>query len=167
MEHYFSLHDITDDLSKLRYGVMHMDKEWWQWWQWRKKARQGYLAWKQFVAELYDCFDFDTHHLGCLTKLKQSGTVEDFIVTFEHLAFKTEGMSDDFFRECFISGLKNEICAHILMARPQTWLEATQWAKEAQQIVSSQTHKPFFPPFLLALNLAIFPLLQLPSISRN
>jgi hypothetical protein len=33
------------------------------------------------------------------------------------------------------------------MAHPQTWLEATQRAKEAQQIVSSQTHKPFFPPF--------------------
>ena len=32
------------------------------------------------------------------------------------------------------------------MACPQTWLEATQRAKEAQQIVSSQTRKPSFPP---------------------
>ena len=78
------------------------------------------------MAELYDHFDFDTHHLGRLTKLKQSGTVEDFIVTFEHLDFKVEGMSDDFFRECFINGLKDEICAHVLMSRPETWLEATQ-----------------------------------------
>jgi hypothetical protein len=58
--------------------------------------------------------------------------VEDFIVAFEHLAFRTEGMSDALFRECFISGLKDEICAHVLMAHPQTWLEATQRAKEAQ-----------------------------------
>jgi hypothetical protein len=70
MEHYFSLHGITDDLSKLRYGVLHLDPERWKWWQWRKKARQGYLAWTQFVAELYDRFDSDTHHLGRLTKLK-------------------------------------------------------------------------------------------------
>jgi hypothetical protein len=35
--------------------------------------------------------------------------VEDFITAFEHLAFQTEGMSDVFFRECFISGLKDEI----------------------------------------------------------
>jgi hypothetical protein len=139
MEHYFSLHGITDDLAKLRYGVLHLDLERWQWWQWRKKARQGYLAWTQFVAELYDRFDSDTHHLGRLTKLKQFGIVEDFIAAFEHLDFRTEGMSDAFFRECFISGLKDEICAHVLMARPQTWLEATQRAKEAQQIVSSQT----------------------------
>jgi hypothetical protein len=27
MEHYFSLYGITDDLDKLRYGVLHLDKE--------------------------------------------------------------------------------------------------------------------------------------------
>jgi hypothetical protein len=70
------------------------------------------------VVELYDRFDSDTHHLGRLTKLKHSGTVEDFIVAFENLAFRTEGMSDAFFREFFIIGLKDEICAHVLMARP-------------------------------------------------
>jgi hypothetical protein len=43
---------------------------------------------------------------------------------------------DAFFRECFISGLKEEIRAHVLMARPTTWVEATKKAKEAQQIVS-------------------------------
>jgi hypothetical protein len=32
------------------------------------------------------------------------------------------------------------------MAHPHTWLEATQCAKEAQQIVSAQTHKPSFIP---------------------
>jgi hypothetical protein len=87
MEHYFSLYNITDDLAKLRYGVLHLDQERWQWWQWRKTSRQGYIAWTQFVTELYERFDTDTNHLGCLTKLKQSGTVEDFIAAFEHLAF--------------------------------------------------------------------------------
>jgi hypothetical protein len=49
MEHYFSLYDITDDLAKLRYGVLHLDQERWQWWQWRKTSRQGYIAWTHFV----------------------------------------------------------------------------------------------------------------------
>jgi hypothetical protein len=31
------------------------------------------------------------------------------------------------------------------MTHPQTWLEATQHAKEAQQVVLSQHHKPSFP----------------------
>jgi hypothetical protein len=32
------------------------------------------------------------------------------------------------------------------MTHPQTWLEATQHAKESQQVVFSQHHKPSFPP---------------------
>jgi hypothetical protein len=97
MEHYFSLYKITYDLAKLRYGVLHLDQECWKWWQWRKTSRQGYIAWTQFVTELYECFDIDTNHLGRLTKLKQSGTIEDFIATFECLTFRTKGMTDAFF----------------------------------------------------------------------
>jgi hypothetical protein len=130
MEHYFSLYNIIDDLAKLQYGVLHLDQEHKQWWQWRKTSRQGYIAWTQFVVEIYECFDTDTNHLGRLTKLKQLGTVEDFIATFELLDFRTEGMSDAFFRECFISGLKDEIWAHVLMAWPEIWVEATKRAKE-------------------------------------
>jgi hypothetical protein len=80
MEHYFSVYEITDELAKLRYDVPHLDLECWQW---RKNVCQGYVAWTQFVAELYELFDTDTHHLGGLTKFKQSFTMEDFIVAFE------------------------------------------------------------------------------------
>jgi hypothetical protein len=113
-------------LAKLWYGVLHLDQEHWQWWQWRIFFCQGYIAWTQFVAEIYERFDTDTNHLGCLTKMKQLGTMEDFITSFERLAFRTEGMFDAFFRECFISCLKDEIRAHVLMARPESWVEATK-----------------------------------------
>jgi hypothetical protein len=146
MEHYFSLYNITDDLAKLWYGVLHLDQEHWQWWQWRKNSRQGYISWTQFVAELYECFDIDTNHLGHLTKMKQLGTVEYFIAAFECLAFRTEGMSDAFFQVCFINDLKNEIWAHVLMAWTEIWVEATKRDKEAQQVVSSQNRKPSFIP---------------------
>jgi hypothetical protein len=98
MEHYFSLYDITDDLAKLWYGVLHLDQERWQWWQWRKTSCQGYIAWTHFVVDLCERFDTYTNHLGRLTKLKKLGIVEDFIAAFEHLDFRTEGMSDAFFR---------------------------------------------------------------------
>jgi len=146
MEHDFSLHGIIDELAKLHYGILHLDLKHWKWWQWRRKTRQGYVAWTRLVAELCERFDSDTRHLGRLIKLKENGTVEYFIATFEHLAFKTWGMSDAFFNECFINSLKDEILAHIIMARPHTWLEATNRAKEAQQIVSSQTKKSSFLP---------------------
>jgi hypothetical protein len=146
MEHYFSLYDITNDLAKLRYGFLHLDQERWQWWQWRKTYRQGYISWTHFVAEIYELFDIDTNHLVHLTKLKQLGTTEHFIAVFERLDFRTEGMSDAFFRECFISSLKDEIRAHVLMDQPQSCVEATKRAKEAQKVVSSQNRKPPFIP---------------------
>jgi hypothetical protein len=55
-------------------------------------------------------------------------------------------MSDAFCQECFMSGLKDEIRAHVLMDQPQSWVEATKRDKEAQQVVSSQTRKPSFIP---------------------
>jgi hypothetical protein len=64
--------------------------------------------------------------------------VEDFIATFERLDFDTEGMSDALFQECFISGLKDYIRAHVLMDQPQIWVEDTKRDKEAQNVVSSQ-----------------------------
>jgi hypothetical protein len=78
------------------------------------------------VVEIYELFDIDTNQLDRLKKLKQLGIVEDFIATFKCLSFRTEGMSDAFFRECFISGLKDEIQAHVLMARPESWVKATK-----------------------------------------
>jgi hypothetical protein len=98
------------------------------------------------VAELYERFDIDTNHLGFLKKMKQLGTMEDFIAAFERLTFRTEGMSDAFFQECFINSLKDEIRAHVLMARLESWVEDTKRAKEAQQVVSSQNYKPSFIP---------------------
>jgi hypothetical protein len=101
MEHYFSLYDITDDLEKLWYGVLHLYQTRWQWWQWRKTTHERYVAWTHFVAEIYERFDTDTNHLGRLTKLKHTGTVEDFIASFERLVFLTEGMYDAFFLRMF------------------------------------------------------------------
>jgi hypothetical protein len=97
-----------------------------------KKFSSRVYCLTQFVADLYERFDTDTNHLGHLTNMKQLGTLEDFIVSFEHLAFRTEGMPVAFFRECFINGFKDEIWAHVLMDRPESWVEATKIDKEAQ-----------------------------------
>jgi hypothetical protein len=70
MEYYFSLHGIIDELTKLRYKILYLDLERWKLWQWHRNARQGYVSWSQFVVEMYECFETNTHHLGHLTKLK-------------------------------------------------------------------------------------------------
>jgi len=47
--------------------------------------------------------------------MKQFGTVEEYIIYFEKFSFWTKGISDTFFYECFISGLKDNIQAHVLI----------------------------------------------------
>jgi len=54
-------------------------------------------------------FDRESHFLGRLTKLRQTGSITDFITEFEQLDIRTEGLSDAFYLECFISGLKESI----------------------------------------------------------
>jgi hypothetical protein len=61
------------------------------------------------VKIIYAHFEHDTHYLGLLTKLRQTITSIDFIMTFEQLAICTRGMFDSFFKECLINGLKEEI----------------------------------------------------------
>jgi hypothetical protein len=70
------------------------------------------------------------------TTLRQFDKVETFknngrlLASFECLNFQTKGMSDAFSQECFIYGLKDEIRAHVLMARSKSWVEATKRDKE-------------------------------------
>jgi hypothetical protein len=92
------------------------------------------VAWTQFVAEFYEHFDTETHHLGHFTQLKQSSTMKDFIDIFECLDFHMKGMWDVFFWEFFISGIKDQIHAHVLMDHPYTWVESTEREKEEQHV---------------------------------
>jgi hypothetical protein len=45
----------------------------------QKNSHGSYIAWTQFVVDLYECLALDTYYLGSLTKLKQYGIVEEFI----------------------------------------------------------------------------------------
>jgi hypothetical protein len=82
MEIFFFLHDITDDLIKIHIGILYFDSKCWKWWKWHKNSHRGYLSCTQFVAYIYERFETNTHHLGCLTKLKKICTVEEYITTF-------------------------------------------------------------------------------------
>jgi hypothetical protein len=144
MEQYFSLHDIRDDETKLHVGVLYLDQECWQWWQWHKKCYPGPPNWNMFSKAVCACFDRESQFLGRLTKLCQTGSVTDFIMTFEQLAICTEGLSDEFYLECFISGLKEAIKAHVNMHHPTTWLQACQLAREAETILQAPSLKAPF-----------------------
>ena len=76
------------------------------------------------LKELCSYFDRETHYLGRLTKLCQMGMVKEFITSFEQLAIRTKNLSDEFYTECFISGIKEAIQAHVQGHHPLNCMEA-------------------------------------------
>jgi hypothetical protein len=66
------------------------------------------------------------------------------MAAFEQLAIRTENLTGSFYKECFISGLKEEIQAQVRMQCRASWLEATQRALEAETVINAQTKRPTF-----------------------
>ena len=61
------------------------------------------------MKTIYTSFEIGTSFWGWLTKLHQTYKVEYFITSFEKLEIYIEDMTNSFFKQCFISGLKEEI----------------------------------------------------------
>eukprot|EP00253_Pinus_taeda_P025585 PITA_25585 len=72
------------------------------------------------------------------------GIVDEYITAFEALAFRTRGLSDVFYTECFISGLKEAIKAHVQLHQPPTWLEACKVAHDVECALAALTTHPNF-----------------------
>eukprot|EP00253_Pinus_taeda_P010028 PITA_10028 len=129
MDRYFKLNHILDDATKLMLGSMYFNNERWQWWEWHQHCNGYFRTWTQFTKALRDRFEQEDSYLVHLTKLQQTGTVEEYINAFESLAFRTKGLTNEFYMECFISGLKEAIKAQVLLYHPPTWMEACQVAR--------------------------------------
>jgi hypothetical protein len=97
-----------------------------------------------FSKEVCACFDRESQFFGRLTKLRQTRSVTDFIMTFEQLDIHTKGLSDEFYLECFINGLKEAIKAHVNMHHPTTWLQACQLARKEETILQMPSLKAPF-----------------------
>eukprot|EP00253_Pinus_taeda_P003780 PITA_03780 len=199
MEQYFELNRLEDDWTKIRVATMYLDSQRWQWALWHQRRNAPFSSWVQFTKALRDRFEqgdsflgsltklrqtgtvdeyitafealaFRTQHLsdefytecfisglkeaikaqgdsflGSLTKLRQTGTVDEYITAFEALAFRTQHLSDEFYTECFISGLKEAIKAQVLLHHPPTWSEACQVTRKVERPITAQYSRPNFP----------------------
>ena len=125
-------------------GNMYLDNERWQWWEWHQRCTGPFRTWTKFTKALQDCFDQESSFLGRLTKLRQTGIVDEYITAFEALAFRTWGLSDVFYTECFISGLKEAIKAQVLLHHPPTWTEACNVARNVERALAAQYSRPNF-----------------------
>eukprot|EP00253_Pinus_taeda_P018379 PITA_18379 len=99
---------------------------------------------EDFSKALMDLFDHESNFLGRLTKLCQTGTVNEYITAFEALAFRTGGLHDQSYLECFVNGLKEGIQAHVSLQHPTSWLDACKIAREVERALAAQCNRPNF-----------------------
>eukprot|EP00253_Pinus_taeda_P016779 PITA_16779 len=137
MEQYFTLNYILDDATQLSVGIMYLDNERWQWWQWHQHCYGSPLTWQTFKKALTDRFDQDSNFLGRLTKLQQTSTVNEYITAFEALAFRTGGLHDEFYMECFPNPItqisKPRVAPHKLKALPKHKVQKVSLAERRKQ----------------------------------
>ena len=67
MEHYFSLRGITNDIIKIKVGVLYLDSKQWKWREWNKKLYVKLNTLSIFVKYLHAYYKRYTHYLGWLT----------------------------------------------------------------------------------------------------
>ena len=123
-EQWFSLHN-TFYVNKVPLTSFHLEHETLQWFCWYIKAHEE-PKWKCFCQLLLQQFGpsaFDDF-TKALTKIRQTYTVREYEIEFERLSNHTEGLSDAFYRSCFISGLKDGIRYEVKMFCPSIMMES-------------------------------------------
>ncbi|KAA8526085.1 hypothetical protein F0562_007815 [Nyssa sinensis] len=112
------------------------------WFRWYEKTH-SLRSWREFVGALIARFGdslFDDV-VGQLTKLRQISTGKTYQEKFEELANKTNGLSEEFFVSCFVSGLKDEIKAGVQMFRPKNVSHAMGLAGLQEETIEALAKK--------------------------
>ncbi|KAA8519441.1 hypothetical protein F0562_013684 [Nyssa sinensis] len=140
-EKFFEFNAI-DETQKVRLASIHMEDRAIHWFRWYEKTHI-LRSWREFAGALIARFGdslFDDV-VGQLTKLRQISTVKTYKEKFEELANKTNGLSEEFFVSCFVSGLKDEIKAGVQMFRPRNVSQAMGLARLQEETIEALAKK--------------------------
>ncbi|CAL9017714.1 unnamed protein product, partial [Prunus brigantina] len=129
-EHYFDYFSVPD-AQKVKLASFHMEREALQWFQWLDCIHR-FPRWEEFTKAL--CQEFGSSDLeDCaesLLKLKQTGSLRDYISEFRRLANRTRDMTPSILRSCFIGGLKKELRHDVKLLRPTSVQDACALASQ-------------------------------------
>jgi len=144
-ENYFCIFNVHESMW-VTSASLHMEGSAARWWQ-VYKQQNGLGTWTQFKQEVESKFGTYAYReaLNELLELKQTGTVEDYVTTFEalqcQLLMHNNGYDELFFIFYFIKGLKWDIKAAVQAQVPDTMARAIKLAKAQQQILDNSKQK--------------------------
>ncbi|KAF5462657.1 hypothetical protein F2P56_018645 [Juglans regia] len=134
-KHYFTFYN-TMPQHKLRLASFHMEGPSLVWFQ--DLEESGTIQdWEGFTKALLVRFGPSAYDdpMEYLTRLKQTGSVEDYKTSFEGLSNRLKKLSEDYKLSCFLSGLKDEIRLPVRMFGPKNLLTAYSLAKIQEEHV--------------------------------
>ena len=119
----------------------HMEGKALTWYYWLKDS-SPVASWEEFLEVLRIRFGPTAFEdpVGAFTKLKQTGSVEEYQSTFEILSNKVHGVSEDFRISTFLSGLKDELKIIVTMFKPTTLAAAFGLARLQEEEVNRKYH---------------------------
>ncbi|XP_050106884.1 uncharacterized protein LOC126586206 isoform X2 [Malus sylvestris] len=141
-EHYFNFFNI-DDAKKVKLASFHMEGESIQWFQWAR-CLTNYPSWEEFANIL--CQEFGPSEMEdsaeSLVKLRQTGTLRDYVLEFRRLINRTKDISPRLLRSCFIGGLKPELRYDVKLLKPKMYLKLLlmlKWMQRSQSLREDAT----------------------------
>ena len=78
-----------------------------------------------------------------MVKLRQTGSLRDYILKFRRLANRTREVTLSLLRSCFIGGLKSELHHDVKILKPKDVIEATAYAQQIDSKLSELKVKSF------------------------
>ncbi|KAM1377858.1 hypothetical protein FF1_039310 [Malus domestica] len=151
-EQFFTYYSIPE-LQNVLTVSFHLEGETLQWFRWHDCLRTT-PRWGDFTHAF--CKEFGPSEFEdsaeALFKLKQSGTLKDYITEFRRLANRTHDLGPILLKSCFLGGLKRELKYDVKLLRPSDVHDAISIALQLDaklcDLKSGYT-KPFPQPRVL------------------
>ena len=119
-ERFFKYNEVPK-LEKVGIASIHLEGKVIDWFQGHEASVKD-LNWEALATNITARFGQGTYDntIGQITKLRQISYVHIYQEQFEALMVRTKGLKEDFFVQCFISGLRDTIKNQVMIFQPTT-----------------------------------------------
>lgn len=148
-EKYFSLCKVSDE-QKLDLACIYVNGKAESWVSSYISAKRG-VTWSEFIIDLCARFrdDHGEYAVEQFKKLCQKGSIEECLDEFEEmralLMQKNHLLSDEFFLESFIGGMKASIKPFVRAFKPKTISEAVEFARLQEESLACNSRNAVKP----------------------
>ncbi|WVZ18213.1 hypothetical protein V8G54_005535 [Vigna mungo] len=139
-ERFFDIQKVTNDEDKVEVAYVSMEGSAAYWFTfWKEKARNR--SWDGLKTAMINCFGggFRGTVFERLATLRQEGTVEEFVRSFEVLTSHTRGIPEEQVLRYFLAGLREDVKGQVRIQNPPDLMEAMRVARDVEDaMVRSQ-----------------------------